>query len=150
MYVILKFVFIVTAGSGDVPVTKVGLFAVFDGHGGAEASHLASESLHQRFVYHLYASVGSILSDTVSNPRLPSAGKNVGQSHSSSPGLHNGSGHLQESESISQIPPSATGGPSTNVSVEAFEHSPLGKMLKEALSRAIMDLESTFLNVSKI
>ena len=46
--------------------TKVSLYAVFDGHGGDEASQLASQNLHKRFLHHLYKRVHQ-------TPGLPSA-----------------------------------------------------------------------------
>ncbi|CAM6025619.1 unnamed protein product [Sphagnum balticum] len=85
----------------DVPETKVSLFAVFDGHGGDEASELASEVLYQNFINHLYQRTAMDFF---------------------------GCNQMPENASVAG----------------AFEHSALGKLLKDSLANAISDIDATF------
>lgn len=132
--------------------TKISLFAVFDGHGGDEASELASKNLHRRFLHHLYASVvPSFVVTSLPNqsPKLPTV-----ETDSSTYDRtcqvklveENQSSTLQESDTARKIPTPNMN--ETMTTIDLFEHSALGNMLKEALSRAISDIESTFLSVS--
>lgn len=135
-----------------MPETKISLFAVFDGHGGDEASELASKNLHRRFLHHLYASVVPsfvVTSLSKQSPKLPTV-KTDSSTHDRSCEVklveENQSSTLQESDTAKEIPTPNTN--ETMTTIDLFEHSALGNMLKEALSRAISDIESTFLSVS--
>lgn len=115
---------------GDLPDTKVSLYAVFDGHGGDEASHLASQNLHKRFLHHLSKRVQARHLD--STPGLPSAGAKE------TPGT-------RIREFVNTSTPNAS---RTDAAGELFVHSALGVVLKEALAEALSDVESSFLIVS--
>lgn len=124
---------------GGASDTKVSLYAVFDGHGGDEASQLASQNLHKRFLYHLYKRVRPSLSASQSSqtPGLPSAGeKNP---------THQGERMLEFNASMNSSTLNAN---RTNASGEVFVRSVLGVVLKEALAEAISDIESSFSIVS--
>lgn len=132
-----------------MPETKINLFAVFDGHSGDEASELASKNLHRRFLHHLYARVvPSFVVTSLPNqsPKLPTAETDF-STHDRSCEVklveENQSSTLQKSDTARKMLT-----PNTNETMELFEHSALGNMLKEALSKAISDIESTFLSVS--
>lgn len=122
---------------GGMPDTKVSLYAVFDGHGGDEASHLASQNLHKRFLYHLYNRIQPSFSASHSSqtPGLPSAGAKE------NPGTR-----MHESNMF--INSSTSNASRTNATGEVFVHSALGIVLKEALAEAISDVESSFSIVS--
>lgn len=116
---------------GGIPNTKVSLYAVFDGHGGDEASHLASQNLHKRFLHHLSKRV----QPSRSARHLPSAGAKE------TPGTR-----IRESYMfVNSSTPNAS---STDAAGEMFVHSALGVVLKEALAEALSDVESSFLIVS--
>lgn len=125
---------------GGMPDTEVSLYAVFDGHGGDEASHLASQNLHKRFLHHLYKRVQSSLSASHSSqtPGLPSAGAKENPTHQGT--------RMHESSMV--INSSISNASRTNATGEVFVHSALGVVLKEALAEAISDVESSFSIVS--
>jgi hypothetical protein len=143
----------------DVPETKVSLFAVFDGHGGEEASELASEVLYQNFIDHLYQrSDGSFLlqgnsrsaTPTTTAARsclpLPAESKDMNTNNISCEPVMLDSSIMFASAAMdffgcNQMP--------ENASVAgAFEHSALGKLLKDSLANAISDIDATFSAVS--
>ncbi|KAG0570157.1 hypothetical protein KC19_6G142700 [Ceratodon purpureus] len=118
---------------GGMPDTKVSLYAVFDGHGGDEASHLASQTLHKRFIYHFYKRVQSSLSASLPSevPEVPSAGARE------NPGIRTHGSNMFFNSSTSNASRTIAAG-------ELFGHSALGVILKEALAEAISDVESSF------
>ncbi|CAK9233668.1 unnamed protein product [Sphagnum troendelagicum] len=139
----------------DGPETKVSLFAVFDGHGGDEASELASEVLYQNFIDHLYQrSDGSFLLQSNSRSAtptttaarsclpLPAESKDMNTNKISCEPVRLDSSGMFASAAIdsfgyNQMPENAS------VAV-AFEHSALGKLLKDSLANAISDIDATF------
>ncbi|CAM6034463.1 unnamed protein product [Sphagnum compactum] len=139
----------------DVPETKVSLFAVFDGHGGDEASELASEVLYRNFIDHLYQrSDGSFLLQGNSRSAtptttaaqsclpLPAESKDMNTNNISCEPVRLDSSIMFTSAAMdffgcNQMP--------ENASVAgAFEHSALGKLLKDSLANAISDIDATF------
>ena len=125
---------------GGMPDTKVSLYAVFDGHGGDEASELASQNLHKRFLHHLYKRVQPSLLPSHSSqaPGLPSAGKKKNLAHQGK----------RIVESHASMNSSTSNANRSNASGEIFVQSDLGVVLKEALAEAISDIESSFSIVS--
>lgn len=123
-----------------MPETKVSMYAVFDGHGGDEASHLASQNLHKRFLFHLYKRVQPSLlaSHSSLTPGLPSVGAKENLTHHGT--------RMHESNMF--INSSTSNASRTNAAAEVFMHSALGVVLKEALTEAISDVESSFSIVS--
>jgi serine/threonine protein phosphatase PrpC len=134
---------------------KVSLFAVFDGHGGDEASELASEVLYRNFIDHLYQrSDGSFLLQDNSRSATPTTiaarsclphpaeSKDMNTNNISCEPVRLDSSTMFASAAMdffgcNQMP--------ENASVTgAFEHSAIGKLLKDSLANAISDIDATF------
>lgn len=138
---------IVLPPHGGLVDVRVSMYAVFDGHTGDEASQLASQILHKRFLHHLYRRVTPPPPTTHSSHMLglPSVGGKGNSIHQKNSDVK--LGHRQDTpmhESNVAMENSTSNANMTRASGDMFLHSALGVILKEALDDAIADIELRF------